>query len=73
MQEKLGKIYFLLNQIYLQVRFKYYTFYDLNPKLDAVRINMIYEQAKWLILNEQLDCTEEEMLLFAALQVSLEE
>ena len=72
MQEKLGKIYFLLNQIYLQVRFKYYTFYDLNPKLDAVRINMIYEQAKWLILNEQLDCTEEEMLLFAALQVSLE-
>ena len=55
-----------------QVRFKYYTFYDLNPKLDAVRINMIYEQAKWLILNEQLDCTEEEMLLFAALQVSLE-
>ena len=33
---------------------------------------MIYEQAKWLILNEQLDCTEEEMLLFAALQVSLE-
>ena len=56
-----------------QVRFKYYTFYDLNPKLDAVRINMIYEQAKWLILNEQLDCTEEEMLLFAALQVSLEE
>ena len=54
----------------LLVRFKYYTFYDLNPKLDAVRINMIYEQAKWLILNEQLDCTEEEMLLFAALQVS---
>ena len=50
----------------LLVRFKYYTFYDLNPKLDAVRINMIYEQAKWLILNEQLDCTEEEMLLFAA-------
>jgi kindlin 2 len=53
----------------LLLRFKYYTFYDLNPKLDAVRINMIYEQAKWLILNEQLDCTEEEMLLFAALQV----
>ena len=55
----------------LMLRFKYYTFYDLNPKLDAVRINMIYEQAKWLILNEQLDCTEEEMLLFAALQVSI--
>ena len=56
----------------LLLRFKYYTFYDLNPKLDAVRINMIYEQAKWLILNEQLDCTEEEMLLFAALQVRIE-
>ena len=55
----------------LMLRFKYYTFYDLNPKPDAVRINMIYEQAKWLILNEQLDCTEEEMLLFAALQVSI--
>ena len=65
--------YFIIFFFRFQVRFKYYTFYDLNPKLDAVRINMIYEQAKWLILNEQLDCTEEEMLLFAALQVSLEE
>ena len=55
----------------LMLRFKYYTFYDLNPKLDAVRINMIFEQAKWLILNEQLDCTEEEMLLFAALQLQV--
>ena len=55
----------------LLLRFKYYSFYDLNPKLDAVRINMIFEQAKWLILNEQLDCTEEEMLLFAALQVTI--
>ena len=55
----------------LLLRFKYYTFYDLNPKLDAVRINMIFEQAKWLILNEQLDCTEEEMLLFAALQLQV--
>ena len=53
----------------LCLRFKYYSFYDLNPKFDAVRINMIFEQAKWQILNEQIDCTEEEMLLFAALQV----
>ena len=53
----------------LCLRFKYYSFYDLNAKFDAVRINMIYEQAKWQILNEQIDCTEEEMLLFAALQV----
>lgn len=54
----------------LLLRFKYYSFYDLSHKHDAVRINQIYEQAKWQILNEEIDCTEEEMLLFAALQVS---
>ena len=37
---------------------------------DHVRINLIYEQAKWQILNEEMDCTEEEMMLFAALQVT---
>ena len=36
---------------------------------DHVRINLIFEQAKWQILNEEIDCTEEEMMLFAALQV----
>lgn len=36
---------------------------------DAVRINQIYEQARWAILLEEIDCTEEEMLIFAALQV----
>lgn len=35
---------------------------------DAVRINQIYEQARWAILLEEVDCTEEEMLIFAALQ-----
>lgn len=30
---------------------------------------MIYEQAKWQLLAEEIDCTEEEMLMFAALQV----
>ena len=50
-------------------RFKYFSFYDLNAKVDAVRINQIYEQARWQILNEEIDCTEEEMLLFSALQV----
>ncbi len=30
----------------------------------------IYEQAKWQILNGVIDCTEEEMMLFAALQVN---
>lgn len=54
----------------LCLRFKYYTFFDLNPKYDQVRINQLYEQAKWQLLNEEIDCTEEEMLMFAALQVS---
>ncbi|XP_019797003.1 fermitin family homolog 1 isoform X2 [Tursiops truncatus] len=52
----------------LLLRFKYYTFFDLNPKYDAVRINQLYEQARWAILLEEIDCTEEEMLIFAALQ-----
>ncbi|KAL7732297.1 hypothetical protein ACLKA6_018523 [Drosophila palustris] len=52
----------------LCLRFKYYTFFDLNPKYDLVRINQLYEQAKWSILNEELDCTEQETLMFAALQ-----
>lgn len=53
----------------LLLRFKFVSFYDLNPKMDPVRINLIYEQAKWQLLNEGIDCTEEEMMLFAALQV----
>ncbi|XP_055923306.1 unc-112-related protein [Eupeodes corollae] len=55
----------------LCLKFKYYTFFDLNPKYDQVRINQLYEQAKWSILNEELDCTEEEMLMFAALQFQI--
>ncbi|XP_050737415.1 unc-112-related protein-like isoform X2 [Eriocheir sinensis] len=55
----------------LLLRFKFFSFYDLNPKYDAVRINLIYEQAKWGILNEEIDCTEEEMLMFAALQLQV--
>ena len=34
-----------------------------------VRINQIYEQAKWALISEEIDCTEEEMMMFAALQV----
>lgn len=55
----------------LRLRFKFYSFYDLNPKTDAIRINMIYEQAKWQLLAEEIECTEEEMLMFAALQVQI--
>lgn len=52
----------------LCLRFKYYTFFDLNPKYDQVRINQLYEQAKWQLQNEEIECTEEEMLMFGALQ-----
>lgn len=55
----------------LKLRFKFYSFYDLNPRLDSVRINQIYEQAKWSLLSGEIDCTEEEALMFAALQVRL--
>lgn len=37
---------------------------------DAIRINQLYEQSKWAILLEEIECTEEEMMMFAALQVS---
>jgi len=55
----------------LCLRYKYYSYYDLNAKYDANRINQIYEQARWQILNEEVDCTEEEMMLFAALQLQV--
>lgn len=53
----------------LLLRFKFFSFYDLNPKLDSVRINQIYEQARWSILTEEVDCTENEAMMFAGLQV----
>ena len=34
-----------------------------------MRINQLYEQAKWSILTEELEHTEEEASLFAALQL----
>ena len=55
----------------LLLRFKYYNFYDLNPKLDAVRINQLYEQAKWSLITEEIECSEEEMFLFAGLQLQI--
>uniref|UniRef100_A0A672TBF7 Pre-mRNA-splicing factor SLU7 n=1 Tax=Sinocyclocheilus grahami TaxID=75366 RepID=A0A672TBF7_SINGR len=48
--------------------FKYYTYHDMDPKYDAVRLTQLYEQARWAILLEDIDCTEEEMMLFGALQ-----
>ncbi|KAJ8275388.1 hypothetical protein COCON_G00100130 [Conger conger] len=43
----------------LLLRFKYHCFFDLNPKYDSVRINQLYEQARWTVLLEEVDCTEE--------------
>ena len=71
LNKKTNHIIFPQEMDTLLLRFKYFAFYDLNPKHDAVRINQIYEQSKWQILNEEIDCTEEEMMLFAALQVNL--
>lgn len=57
----------------LQLRFKYREFYDLNPKLDMARINQIYEQAKWSLLTEEVECTEDEMMMFGALQYQIQQ
>uniref|UniRef100_A0A673NG90 Fermitin family homolog 3-like n=1 Tax=Sinocyclocheilus rhinocerous TaxID=307959 RepID=A0A673NG90_9TELE len=52
----------------LLLRFKYYTFHDIIPQADVVRLTQLYEQARWAILLEEIECTEEEMMVFAALQ-----
>ncbi|XP_033736193.1 LOW QUALITY PROTEIN: fermitin family homolog 2-like [Pecten maximus] len=57
---------------FILLKYKFFSFYDLNQKYDAVRINQIYEQAKWNILSEEVDCTEEEMMMFAALQLQIQ-
>ncbi|CAH8467868.1 unnamed protein product [Dicrocoelium dendriticum] len=53
----------------LYLCFKYYSFYDINLKYDAVRIHQLYEQARWSVLSGLLDCTEDEMIVFAACQL----
>ncbi|XP_038620905.1 fermitin family homolog 3 [Tachyglossus aculeatus] len=57
----------------LLLRFKYYSFFDLDPKTDPVRLTQLYEQARWDLLLEEIDCTEEEMMVFAALQYHINE
>ncbi|XP_016324526.1 fermitin family homolog 3-like isoform X3 [Sinocyclocheilus anshuiensis] len=52
----------------LLLRLKYYTFHDIIPQADVVRLTQLYEQARWAILLEEIECTEEEMMVFAALQ-----
>ncbi|KAH8858863.1 hypothetical protein KSF78_0009040 [Schistosoma japonicum] len=56
----------------LLLRYKYGTFYDLNIKYDLIRINQLYEQAKWSIISEIYEVTDEEACLFAALQAQIE-
>ncbi|KAK2510288.1 hypothetical protein Q9233_017891, partial [Columba guinea] len=41
---------------------------DPNCKLDPPRLSLLYEQTRWALLGDEFDCTEEEALLFAALQ-----
>ena len=55
----------------VQLRFKYLAFSELGGRGDAVRVNQIYEQAKWAILSEEIEATEQELVNFAALQVRL--
>lgn len=43
--------------------------FSLAAQYDVVRLTQLYEQARWAILLEDIDCTEEEMMLFGALQV----
>ncbi|RNA35304.1 Fermitin family 1 [Brachionus plicatilis] len=54
------------------LKFKYFAFFDLNLKNDVIRINQIYEQAKWTILTEEIDCTEQELINFAASQLQIQ-
>lgn len=51
---------------YTKVQRKCFSYF---PQVDEVRINQLYEQAKWSILTDEVDCTEEEMMTFAAIQV----
>ena len=41
----------------LCLRFKYYSFYDINTKYDANRINQIYEQARWEMISLEKKAT----------------
>ncbi|XP_074713660.1 fermitin family homolog 3-like isoform X2 [Strix uralensis] len=57
----------------LLLRFKYHCVLDLDPERDELRLALLYEQARWALLTEEIDCTEEEMMLFAALQYHIDE
>ncbi|NWH73738.1 URP2 protein, partial [Piaya cayana] len=43
------------------------------PQRDARRLALLYEQGRWELLHGEIDCTQEEALLFAALQYHIDE
>lgn len=57
----------------LMLKYKFFEFFDLNPKIDVARVNYIYEQLKWAIICEEINCTDDEMYTLGAinLQVAL--
>ncbi|XP_065832444.1 unc-112-related protein-like [Oscarella lobularis] len=55
----------------VQLKFKYHAFMNIDPKIDQDRIDQLYAQAKWSVLFEDVDCTEEEAIAFAALQMQV--
>ncbi|XP_071657594.1 fermitin family homolog 3-like [Patagioenas fasciata] len=57
----------------LLLRFKFHCHLDLDPQLDPPRLALLYEQTRWALLGDEFDCTEEEALLFAALQYHIDE
>ncbi|XP_027487090.1 fermitin family homolog 3-like [Corapipo altera] len=56
----------------LLLRFKYPCAMGLDPQEGGLRIALLHEQARGALLAEEIDCTEEEMLLFAALQYQID-
>ncbi|NXK43342.1 URP2 protein, partial [Piprites chloris] len=56
----------------LLLRFKYPCAMGLDPQEGGLRIALLHEQARKALLAEEIDCTEEEMLLFAALQYQID-
>ncbi|KAH7641221.1 fermitin-like protein 2 [Dermatophagoides farinae] len=54
----------------LLLKVKYFTFYDLKSS-ELTRINYLYENLKWNILQEQISCTEDEMYTLAGIMLQV--
>jgi kindlin 2 len=55
----------------IMLRYKFSAFFDLNAKYDAVRINQIYEQARWSVICDHVKCSDEEMIFLAGLELHI--